>query len=86
MTGQSGQSLQTCLKEAGAAHAQALRGDLDDGAADYARNANLRCLRLPDEQRQACAARMAGAGTTTGSAATGGIYRELVTTEPVKPD
>jgi len=84
MHGQSTQSRQTCLREAEAARAQALRADLDDGAADYARNAGLRCERLPTDQRQACLARMQGAGTVSGSAAAGGIYREL--TEPAEAD
>jgi hypothetical protein len=86
LNGQSHQSLQTCLREAEAARAQALRADLDDGVADYARNASRRCDRLPTELRQDCAARMAGAGTVSGSVATGGIYRELVTAEPAKAD
>lgn len=86
MNGQSHQSLQTCLREAEAAHAQALRADLDDGAVDYVRNANRRCDRLPLELHQACTARMAGAGTVSGSVAAGGIYRELVTVDPVKAD
>lgn len=83
LNGQSNQSLQTCLREAEAVRAQALKADLDDGAADYARNASQRCDRLPPELRQACIARMAGAGTVSGSVAAGGLYRELVTTEPV---
>lgn len=86
MNGQSNQSLQTCLREADAAYAQARRSGLDDGAVDYARNALLRCERLPPDQRQACTARMQGAGTISGSAASGAIYRELVTTEPAKAD
>lgn len=85
LNGQSSQSLQTCLREADAALAQALRADLDDGAANYALNATLRCERLPADQRQDCAARMAGAGTVSGSVAGGGIYRELVTTESPRP-
>lgn len=85
MNGQSNQSLQTCLREADAARAQGLKGDLDDGGADYAANAIRRCERLPVEEREACAARMKGAGSVSGSAASGGIYRELTTTEPAKP-
>lgn len=84
MNGQSNQSLQTCLREADAAYAQARRADLDDGAVDYARNAMLRCERLPTDERQACVARMQGAGTLSGSAAAGGIYRERVTTKPAQ--
>lgn len=86
LSGQSNQSLQTCLREADAAHAQALKADLDDGAADYVRNASRRCDGLPPELRQACVARMQGAGTVSGGVAGGGIYRELVTTEPAKAD
>lgn len=82
LNGQSNQRVQTCLREAEAVRAQALKGDLDDGAADYARNATQRCDRLPPELRRACTARMAGEGTVSGSVAAGGIYRELVTTEP----
>jgi hypothetical protein len=37
---------------------------------------------LPTADREDCIARMTGQGTTTGSAATGGVYRELVTTQP----
>lgn len=86
MNGRSTQSLQTCLREAEAARAQALNADLDDGAADYARNVRRRCDQLPADQGQACVARMQGGGTVSGSAATGGVYRELVTIEPKKPD
>jgi hypothetical protein len=86
MRGQSNQSLQTCLREADAAYAQARRADLDDGAVDYARNALLRCERLSPDESAACAARMQGAGTVSGSAASGGISRELVTSEPAKVD
>lgn len=86
MNGQSHQSLQTCLREADAARAQALKADLDDGAADYARNASRRCDQLPAEQGQACVVRMHGGGKVSGSAATGGVYRELVTSEPKKVD
>jgi hypothetical protein len=84
--GQSDQSLQTCLREAHAACAQARRAGLDDGAVDDARNALLRCERLSPDESAACAARMQGAGTVSGSAASGGIYRERVTTEPAKVD
>lgn len=86
INGQSNQGLQSCMREADAAYAQARRADLDDGAMDYARNALLRCERLPPQERQACTVRMQGAGTVSGSAASGGIYRELTTTEPAKVD
>jgi hypothetical protein len=84
-SGQSNQDRATCLREAGAAFAEAKRDGLGDGAAPYVRNAGQRCERLPDEDRRACVARMQGQGTTSGSAAAGGIYRELVTPEIVLP-
>ena len=86
MSGQSNQDRATCLREAGAAFAQARREGLDDGAAAYARNARQRCEGLPHDDRQGCLARMQGQGTTSGAAASGGIYRELVTREVIPPN
>ena len=79
MSGHSNQNRATCLKEAGAAYAEAKRGALSNGAMPGSGNETKRCERLPDDDRQACMARMRGQGTTSGSAAAGGIYRELVT-------
>ena len=45
------------------------------------RNALKRCDPLPEPQRKDCVARTQGQGTTSGSVADGGIYRELVTIE-----
>lgn len=45
------------------------------------RNALKRCDPLPEPQRKDCVARTRGEGTTSGSVASGGIYRELVTIE-----
>jgi hypothetical protein len=78
-SGSSLQGRETCLYEAKSAHAQSQRGALDDGATDYLRNARQRCGALQGSDRAACSARMRGQGTTSGSAATGGIYRELTT-------
>lgn len=80
-SGLSNQDLPTCLREAGAALTEAKRNRLDDGSTPYLRNALQRCERLPDEDRRACVSRMQGQGTTSGSVAAGGIYRELVTRE-----
>ena len=86
LSGQSNQDRATCLHEAGAAFAQARREGLNDGPApQYENNALRRCEVLPGDDRRACVARMKGQGTTTGSAATGGIYRELVTREIASP-
>lgn len=53
--------------------------DLDPST--YLRNQALRCGPLKDKDLEACLARMRGAGSTSGSVATGGIYRELTATE-----
>jgi hypothetical protein len=85
MSGQSNQDQATCLREAGAAYAQAKKGNLGDDPAQYKANSSKRCERLPDTDRRDCMARMDGQGTTSGSAAAGGISRELVTRETVAP-
>ena len=73
---------QACRRDAGAARAD--RAALDDGTdtAQRASNAMKRCEPLPDAERVDCRARMQGLGSTTGSAAGGGIFRELVTVHP----
>ncbi len=85
-SGQSNQDRATCLREAGAAYAEAKRrASGDEDPAQYKANALKRCERLPDPDRRDCMARMDGQGTTSGSAAAGGISRELVTRETVPP-
>jgi hypothetical protein len=81
LSGQSAQDQSTCLKEAGAALEEARRGRLAEGSAQYQQNALARCTVLPPEEREACHARMQGQGTTSGSVAAGGIYRELIIRE-----
>jgi hypothetical protein len=78
LRGESSQDLTTCLREAGAVYAQAKRGEMQNESTQFAANRFQRCERLPDEQRLYCIARMQGRGTTSGSVAGGGIYRELV--------
>ena len=80
-SGRSHQDRATCLREAGAALAEAKRGALDKETADLAANRIQRCNPLPEDQRKDCIARMQGQGTTSGSVEGGGIYRELVTRE-----
>ena len=84
-SGQSNQDRATCLREAGASYAEAQRGGLGDNGAAYASNARQRCDRLPEDDRLDCVARMQGQGSTTGSAASGGIFRELTTREVTMP-
>jgi hypothetical protein len=82
LSGQTNQSREDCLREAGAALADAKRGKLDDVGVNYEGNQRARCVPLPAEERRDCMARMTGQGTITGSVQGGGIYRELVTIEP----
>ena len=84
-SGQSNQDRPTCLREAEAALMEARRGGLSGGNESYERNALKRCAALPAEQRDACVARMRGEGTTSGSVAAGGLYRELVIPDNTAP-
>lgn len=84
-SGQSNQDRATCLREAAASYAEAQRGGLGDSSAPFASNARQRCDRLPEDDRLDCVARMQGQGISTGSAAGGGIYRELTTREVTLP-
>lgn len=80
------QDRDNCRREAAAAREDARRGQLGNGSAQqYEANALARCERLPAEERRACVARMQGQGTARGSAAEGGIYRELVIREDAPP-
>ena len=85
LAGQSPQDRATCLKEAGAALAEARRGNLDSDPASYLANQQHRCDRLSGDEQRDCLARMRGRGTTQGSVAGGGILRELVTREVMVP-
>jgi hypothetical protein len=58
---------------------------LDDAGENYAANARARCEPLPGDQKSACLARVAGAGTVVGSVEAGGVYRELVTRDNLEP-
>ncbi len=86
MSGQSNQDRTSCLREAGAAFAQAQKRGLGEDPAQYKGNAIIRCQRLPDADRIDCIARMQGQGTTSGSVGAGGIFRELQTREIVTPN
>lgn len=87
--GQTGQVLSACTREAHAAYAEARRGRLDNGAADYAANARQRCDAHSGSDKADCLARMAGHGNVSGSVKSGGLLRELTTysvgERPVSP-
>ena len=95
MSGQSGQDLKTCLREAGAALQASRQGQLDDRDARYTRNALERCKPLPSDEAKDCRDRILGQGnvSASGSVKGGGLIREKVTTEvrvlpppPAPPD
>lgn len=79
----SGEDRATCLREAGAALAEARRGRLTDDPSQYEKNRLARCDKQPAEDRPDCLRRMNGEGVVKGSVEEGGIYREL--RRPVEP-
>ncbi|MCH8619598.1 hypothetical protein [Undibacterium sp. TS12] len=82
--GQTNQSKETCLREAGAALQQSRSNGLTTESEDQLqRNRERRCEAHPPAEREYCLQRMRGEGTQSGSAERGGILRELVV--PVKP-
>lgn len=83
MSGQSNQDRATCLKEAGAALAEAKKSNLGtSGDASKSSNALARCNAQPAADQQACIQRIQGAGATEGSVQGGGLIRSTET--PVK--
>jgi len=95
LSGQSGQDLKTCLREAGAALQASRLGQLDDRDGRYTRNALERCKPLPSDEAKDCRDRILGQGnvSASGSVKGGGLLREKVTTEvrvlpppPAPPD
>jgi len=83
LSGNSAEDRKTCLREAGAAQAEARHGTLTEAQADYEKNRLARCAYHKDPQeREYCLRRMHGEGTVTGSVAEGGVLRTLVVTVP----
>ena len=77
MSGQTTEDRATCLREAGAAYAEARRGGLTEPSAEQARRDALdRCNAFQtDQDRRECVARMRS-GDVSGSVEGGGILRE----------
>ncbi len=75
----------SCLREAGAVRAEALRGAAKDTESEAvrARNALQRCQGLPDARRDVCERMARGEGSASGSVEGGGVIRELTIMEPV---
>lgn len=73
----------TCLREAGAAQAEAKRGTLAEPQANYEKNRFARCSVYKDsKEREYCMRRMRGEGTTSGSVEEGAIVRSLTVPVP----
>ena len=83
--GSTKQTRAACVAEAHAAHSESLRGALGDAMPGDSSNASKRCEVLSGRDQDACMARMSGMGKQSGTAADGGIYRELTVTMPAKP-
>jgi len=82
-SGQSYQDPATCRREAGAALAQAKRGDLGNKLGDYAKNALQRCAVHKDStDRSACEARIQSQGDITKASQAGGLLRQSTTVSP----
>ncbi len=71
----------TCLKEAGAAHAEAKRQSLGngEGARTLQQNAESRCGQVATADRDHCLRKARGEGTVSGSVGGGGVLKTLVT-------
>ena len=85
LNGQSSQTMEACLKEAKAALDERPGATPALSTAQLQSNAMARCEALAGDERTACVARIRGEGSVSGSVAGGGILREIVITEPVKP-
>lgn len=75
----------SCLREAGAVRAEALRGRrpvTELSPEELARNALQRCQRLPPENKMLCERMARGEGSASGSVAGGGVIKELVIQVP----
>jgi hypothetical protein len=79
--GRTGQDPATCLREAGAAHQQALKQGLDGGQSQQQmdRNALTRCEAVASADRDACERLARGEGQRSGSVAGGGVLMEITT-------
>lgn len=74
-----------CFSEARTAYAATQPSLPGDDADSLLHNKLIRCEPLRGADQRDCLARMRGEGTVSGSVASGGIYRELVTIVPDVP-
>ncbi|KRC86196.1 hypothetical protein ASE30_04410 [Achromobacter sp. Root83] len=82
-SGATGQPLQTCLREAGAAREESRRQNLNEASPEQRQqNILARCNRLPEAQRQNCVTQMTAPTNVRGSVRGGGVLRETVIQVP----
>ncbi|MBL8344683.1 MAG: hypothetical protein JNN03_04525 [Rubrivivax sp.] len=78
-----GEARTDCVRDTDVAYGHAKRHRASDIDPPFAKNVTLRCDALSGDENRDCLARMDGQGTTSGSVAEGGIYRELVVVETI---
>ena len=83
--GSSQQGRETCLTEARNASAERRAGQANSAAGNLDANAMQRCDALQGDDKLACQARIAGAGTAQGSVSGGGVIREIEVVVPATP-
>jgi hypothetical protein len=81
MSVQEGGARADCVRDTNVAYGHQKRNRASDIDPPFAKNLTLRCDALSGDENRDCLARMGGQGTTSGSVAGGGIYRELVVFE-----
>lgn len=85
-SGASGQPLETCLREAGAARQERERQNLSAESPEQLRQNELaRCNRLPESQRATCVAKMTSPTDVQGSVQGGGVLRKKEIQVPATP-
>lgn len=85
LNGKASEARETCLKEAGAALAEARKGRLHDpDQAALTSNALRRCEAVQAADRDACQKMALGGGTVSGSVEGGGELKQYVTVQPAK--
>jgi hypothetical protein len=77
LSGQSQQDQASCLREAGAVRQQDMASKNPPDAEQLLANSLQRCASFTGDEHQSCLARIQGQGKVYGSAAEGGILREL---------
>lgn len=79
------QSYENCMREAKASFAEREGRGAPPTADELRSNSLQRCNVFGQSDRLNCIARVEGQGSSSGSVDSGGIYRELIVSEPLHP-